>query len=793
MASQSIPHDSSYGHVTGQSVFIDDRAPQRGELQVGLVTSPVAHGRLRGIDVSAALALPGVRGVFTAKDLHHNIWGTIIQDQPMLAQDEICYLGEPIAIIAAEDKASLLEAKKRVKLDIEVLPAILSIDEARRQKEFIAVERTIRRGDVEAVFKSAPHVLKGRFENKGQDHFYLESHACVVYPGEYGQLEVHSSSQHPTEVQHLVAEALGLNQNQVVCIVKRMGGGFGGKESQAAPFAAFAGLVALRLNHPARLILTKDEDMQTTGKRHPFQTDYTVAFDESGQVLGAEIHLFSDGGAYADLSTSVLERAMLHSDNAYYLPTAWITGRICKTHTPPNTAFRGFGGPQGVAVIEHIMEDIAIYLKRDAYEIRRLNAYQGEERNVTPYGQKLDNNVLPQLFEQLHQSSDYAERRAAIDAFNRQSRTQLKGLAITAVKFGISFTTRFLNQGNALVNVHRDGTVQLSTGATEMGQGVNTKMRQIAAAAFDIPPEQVIVMATSTERNHNTSPTAASSGTDLNGMAVEIACEQIRRRLAACVAQHFEKPVLQPLEEISVDENSPYEHIVFEKGELYDRHDPSKRISFAAAVNLTYLNRISLSGYGHFKTPGIGFDKEKGYGHPFLYFTNGVAMSEVVIDRFTGELKVLASEILMDLGRPINQAIDYGQVSGAFVQGMGWVTSENLVYNDKGDLLSHSPTTYKIPNVQDTPREFKINFLPNFEPKNVKGSKAVGEPPLLLGLSVWAAVKNALAYASSGELPQLKIPANAESILMELTRYKQAAHKEIEASESLSDHAAVIS
>lgn len=769
--SQSIPHDSSVGHVTGQSVFIDDRPFQRGELHVGLVTSPVAHGKLKAIDSSAAEALDGVVGVYTAKDLHHNIWGTIIQDQPLLAFDELCYVGEPIAIVAAESQAALKQAKKLVKLDIEVLPAILSIQDAKDQAQFIAVERTIRRGDLEAAFANAAHVLKGQFANKGQDHFYLESHACVVYPGEHGQLEVHSSSQHPTEVQHLVAEGLGLSQNQVVSIVKRMGGGFGGKESQAAPFAVFAGLVALKTKRPARLVLSKDEDMQTTGKRHGFQNDYAVAFDENGQIQGVEIHLFADGGAYADLSTSILERAMLHSDNAYYLPNVWITGRICKTHTPPNTAFRGFGGPQGVALIESIIEDIAIYLKKDAYEVRRLNCYQGE-RNTTPYGQVVENNVIPELFDKLYASSNYAERRAAVDAFNRQSHTQVKGLAITAVKFGISFTTRFLNQGNALVNVHRDGTIQISTGATEMGQGVNTKMAQIVAAQFDLLPSQVIVMSTSTERNHNTSPTAASSGTDINGMAAEIACQQIKSRLANCVAQHFEKPILQPLEEISLDDSIATEHIVFEKGEIYDRRDPSKRISFAAAVNLAYLNRISLSGYGHYKTPGIGFDKEKGQGKPFLYFTNGTAVSEVVIDRFTGEMKVLRTDILMDLGRMINPAIDYGQVTGAFVQGMGWVTTENLVYNDQGHLLSHSPTTYKIPNIQDTPREFNIEFLENEEPKNVRGSKAVGEPPLVLGISVWAAIKNALSYQSAGLLPQLRIPANSESILMELTRYR---------------------
>ncbi|MGV3526845.1 MAG: xanthine dehydrogenase molybdopterin binding subunit [Candidatus Sericytochromatia bacterium] len=769
MTGTSLKHDSSWGHVTGQSVFIDDRPPLRGELHVGVVGSPVAHGRILSIDTSAAAALPGVAGIYTAADLHHNVWGTIIQDQPLLAHDAVNFIGEPVVIVAAEDKATLREACKRVKIEVEALPALLSIDAARAAGAFIAVERKIERGDVDSALANAPHVLQGVFENKGQDHFYLESQCCVVYPGEYGTLEVHSSSQHPTEVQHLVAEALGLGQHQVSSIVKRMGGGFGGKESQAAPFAAFAGLVALKLQRPARLVLSKDDDMMITGKRHPFQSEYRVAFDAQGQIQALDVRLFSDGGAYADLSTSVLERAMLHSDNAYYLPAARIIGRICKTHTPPNTAFRGFGGPQGVAMIEHIVEDIAIHLGLDALDVRQRNVYQGE-RNLTPYGQVVENNVLPEILSQLEASSGYRARREAIDAFNAASTTQIKGLAITAVKFGIAFTTRFLNQGNALIQVQRDGTVQVSTGATEMGQGVNTKIRQIVAEAFGIAPEQVIVLATSTERNANTSPTAASSGADINGAAALLAAEQIKARLQAFVASHFLKPVRGFFDELELDPQAPAAAYEFLDGQIRHRDHPEQALSFPDAINMAYLNRVALSAHAFYKTPDIHFNKDTGEGHPFLYFTNGAALSEVLIDRFSGELKVMATEILMDLGRPINPSIDYGQVSGAFVQGMGWVTSENLVYGDKGQLLSHSPTTYKIPNIQDTPRDFKITFLSNHEPKNVRGSKAVGEPPLLLGLSVWAAIKNALSYRSAGELPRLKIPATAENILMELER-----------------------
>jgi xanthine dehydrogenase large subunit len=764
MKIKSLPHDSARGHVTGESLFLDDRPFQKGELHVGLILSPVAHGRIIGIDASEAQSLPGVAAVYTASDLHHNLWGTIIQDQPLLADKEINFLGEAIAIIAAEDRASLQAAKKLVKVEIETLPAILTIDQARAQESFIAVERTILKGEPDTHLAQSPHRIEGVFENKGQDHFYLESHISIVYPLENGQLEVHASSQHPTEVQHLVSEALGLKQSQVTCIVKRMGGGFGGKESQAATFSVYAALVALKLKRPARLALTKDEDMQATGKRHPFKDWYKVGFDDQGRIQALDVKLFADGGAFADLSTSILERAMLHADNAYHLPHARIVGRICRTHNTPHTAFRGFGGPQGVAMIENILEEIALYLGKDALDIRRLNCYVGETQ-TTPYGQTVINNTLPELFARLSESSNYYQRRKEITAFNAESKTHLKGLALTAVKFGISFTTRFLNQGNALVNIHRDGTVQVSTGATEMGQGVNTKILQIVAEAFAIDPQNVLILPTATDKNHNTSPTAASSGSDINGAAAQLACEQLQTRLKACVLAHWAQPERGPLEELTISGQEEIAQVVFESGNLVHKQEAQKRMSFVDAVNLAFLNRISLSGYGFYKTPIPGYDRDKGKGHPFLYFTSGVAACEVLIDRFTGELKILRSDVLMDLGRPINEGIDRGQVTGAFVQGLGWVTTENLVYSEAGALLSHSPTTYKIPNIQDTPREFNLELLENEEPLNVRGSKAVGEPPLLLGFVAWAAAKNALSHLKQGYNPPLRLPASSEEIL----------------------------
>jgi xanthine dehydrogenase large subunit len=601
----------------------------------------------------------------------------------------------------------------------------------------------------------------------------MESQATVVYPLENGQLEVHSSSQHPSETQHVVAHALGLDFSQVVCVVKRMGGGFGGKESQAAHFAAMAGLVAYKLNRPARLALTKDDDMMMTGKRHPFKNFYEVGFDDTGKITVLKVVIVANGGAYVDLTPSILDRAMFHADGCYYLENCYIEGKAVRTHQHSNTAFRGFGGPQGNMTIESIVEDIAHYLKKDAFEIRRLNLYGINDRNVTPYNQTVEHNVLPELFDKLHKSSEYQKRKNDIADFNKKNSGKLRGLSMTGAKFGIAFTTKFLNQGNALVNVHLDGTVQVSTGATEMGQGVNTKMQQIAATCFGIPHKAVVLMPTSTEKNHNTSPTAASSGADINGGAVFKACESIVHTLRWVFLQQHSGVVYDGIKSMPpVDLNADLSHVEFIDGNVIDQKT-KKSMAFKDLIKITYLNQFSLAGYAFYKTPDLGFDKSTHQGRAFNYFTNGAAVSEVEVDEYTGELKVLRTDILMDLGRPINPGIDIGQVSGAFIQGMGWVTTENLFYHQSGKLLSHSPTTYKIPNIQDTPRVFNIELLENHtNTRNVMRSKAVGEPPLLLGSSVWTAVKNALSYRSKDVLPHITSPATNEVILMELKRYE---------------------
>lgn len=760
---RNVVHDSARGHVTGESRYVDDIPPLHGELLADFVWSPFAHAKIKSINIDDAINIPGVAGVFTHRDLHHNQFGPIMKDEPLLAEELCAFRGQPIVVIAAETRAALAAAKNAVRIDFEELQPILTIDEAIAAKSFIGETRFIRRGDADAALAGAEHVLEGVFQNKGQDHFYLESQAAIVQPGENGALHVLSSTQHPTEVQEVIAHLLGLGMHQVVVSTKRMGGAFGGKEAQATHPAAMAALVAQQTRRPARIVYDKDTDMHVTGKRHPFQTRYRIGFDRGGEIVGAKIELYSQGGAFADLSLAVMARAMTHAENAYFIPNIEILGTVCRTNMPPNTAFRGFGGPQGVAAIENVMEEIAAFLKKDALDVRRANCYGADTRNVTPYGQIIRHNTLPRLFTELESHCDYRERVDAVRRFNAESKTHLKGLSMSAVKFGISFNTKFLNQANALVNVYLDGTVQVSTGATEMGQGVNTKIRQVVADELGVPIDRVLVMITSTEKNNNTSATAASSGADLNCAAALDACSRIRARLAEVASREIaarEKDV----------EGSP-ESIFFEDGAAWDERRPGTRLTFQELVGIAYKLRVPLGERGFYATPRIDWNWISGRGNPFLYFTMGTACSEVLIDRFTGELKVLRSDVLMDIGKPINPGVDRGQLVGGFIQGMGWVTTEELRYDDKGVLLSHSPTTYKIPNINDLPEVFNVGWIDVENPVNVARSKAVGEPPLLMAISVWTAVKHALTFVSNGDIPELRLPATNEEILMRLTQY----------------------
>jgi xanthine dehydrogenase large subunit len=573
---------------------------------------------------------------------------------------------------------------------------------------------------------------------------------------------VHSSTQNPTEIQVVVAEMLGVGQHRVVCNCRRMGGGFGGKETQAAIPAMLAALVAHKTGRAARTIYDKDEDMISTGKRHPYRNEWEVGFDDTGRILGLKTQFYSSGGASTDLSLAVLERTLLHAENAYYIADVDIRGRVCFTNYPSNTAFRGFGGPQAMAAMENVVGEVAQYLGVDLLEVQRRNLYGIGERNVTPYGQVLDRNHMPEIVDRLVASSDYLGRRKTIEGQNATDRLRVRGIALAPVKFGISFITRFMNQASALVNLYTDGTIQVSTGGTEMGQGLNTKIRQLVADEFGVSWERVLIMSTSTEKNANTSPTAASAGTDLNGAAALDACRQIKVRLAEFAARHFFGMHGKP-------KSSP-ESIAFENGVVFDRQDSSSRTEFGELCSAARRERIDLGAHGFYATPGIDFDRDTGRGTPFFYYTQGAAVAEVEIDRFTGELAVPRVDLLIDIGRSINPGVDRGQVIGGFIQGMGWVTAESLVYNERGELLSHSPTTYKIPAFTDVPRVFNCEFFPNDDNReNVARSKAVGEPPLMHAICVWSAVKHALSCIAPHQRIDLQLPATGEEVLRCLT------------------------
>ncbi len=772
---EAIPHDSARFHVTGSAAFLDDLPPLAGELFVDFVPAPIAAGRLQSIDAQEAMRLPGVMALFTAADLpiYHlpgrvNAFGPIFHDEPFLVADEISYVGQPVAVVAALDRHIARRAAAMVKLECEPSEPILSIDQAIAAGAFIGPRRVIRQGNVDAAFATAPHVLQGHLRTGGQEQLYFESQACIAIPGEGGSLRVIASTQNPSETQQVVAEALGLSLHQVVCECKRMGGGFGGKETQSAIPAVMAALVAHHTRRSARIVYRKDQDMIVTGKRHDYQTQYRAAFDDEGRLLAIDVEFHSNGGAFADLSTSVMERSMLHVDNAYRIPAARITGQVCRLNLPPNTAFRGFGGPQGVVVIENILQEIAITLGKDAWDIRRLNTYRDgdPQRSITPYGQVVRDHVLHETLDELERTSDYRRRIAEIARSHSSSDVTLRGIAMTQIKFGISFTTRFLNQGNALVNVFTDGSIQVSTGGTEMGQGLNTKIRQVVADQFGIDPDLVSLMNTSTEKNHNTSPTAASAGTDLNAMAATEACESIRRRMANYAAQRLADP------ERGLSPSA--EHIRFERGMVFDTRDPLSSLPFGIFCDSARRDRIDLGARGFYATPGVDFNRETGKGTPFHYFTTGAAVAEVSIDRLTGETTIDRVDLLMDVGKMINPGIDHGQIIGGFVQGAGWCTMEELVHDHQGCLLSTSPTTYKIPNITDFPLTFNLATIENTKHRiNVRRSKAVGEPPLMLGIAVWMAIKHALSCLDDKRsLYPLPLPATPAVILEAITKIR---------------------
>lgn len=747
-AARSLPHESAAAQVAGAAPYVDDLPELRGTLHAAPILSPVAHGRLRGLDAAAALGLSGVRGLVLAADVPGTpVFPTPAHDEPIFAQGEVHYAGQVIGLVVAETLQQARRAAAQVRPDIEPLPAMLDVRAALAAQSFVLPPVRVARGDAQAALARAPHGLQGRFEVGGQEHFYLEGQVAYAVPQEQGQWLVHASTQHPGEVQHWVAHALGLASHRVVVQCRRMGGGFGGKETQAGHVAVWAALAAHKFGAPVKLRLDRDEDFRITGKRHPFAYDYTVGFDDSGRLCGLELTMLVNCGFSADLSGPVADRAIFHADNAYFLEDVAITSYRLRTNLQSHTAFRGFGGPQGVIAIETLLGDIARALGRDPLEVRRANLYGTAERHTTHYGMQVEDNILSPLIDRLATSSAYHERRARIARWNAGSPLLKRGIALTPVKFGISFTATQFNQAGALVQVYTDGSVRVNHGGTEMGQGLHTKVAQIVAEELGVDVERVRATASDTALVPNASATAASSGTDLNGRAAQFAARQVRHNLAAFVAG---------LDGVGAGA------VRFEAGQVItERHTRS----WEAVVAAAYANRIQLWSDGFYRTPKIHYDKTTLSGRPFYYFAYGAAVSEVVIDPSTGEYRVLAVDILHDVGRSLNPAIDRGQVEGGFVQGMGWLTSEELVWSADGRLLTHAPSTYKIPTAGDLPARWRVDFWP--EPNredNVGGSKAVGEPPFMLAISVWEALRDAVSAARGGGAVQMDAPATPERV-----------------------------
>jgi len=751
-------HDSAQKHVTGGAVYIDDMPELPGTLHGALLLSPKAHARIRAIDTAAARAMPGVAAVVTAADVPGaNDIGPILRNEPMLAAGSVEYIGDPVAAVAADTLDQARAAARRIAVDYEELPAILSIEEALERRLFVCAPQIMRRGDPEAALAAAAHRVSGELRVGGQDHFYLEGQIALAVPQEGREIVVYSSTQHPTEVQHGVARVLGLPLSAVTAEVRRMGGGFGGKESQATIIAAQAALLAHAAGRPVKLRLPREEDMLATGKRHDFLIRYTVGFDDDGTIAALDMTLAARGGNIADLTPAVVTRALCHADNCYYLPHAIIRGYSCKTNTVSNTAFRGFGGPQGMVAIEAVIEAIAHHRGLPPETVRERNFYGRAPRNVTPYGQPVEDNVIAAVVAETARRAGWEERRAAVAAFNRSHPVIRKGLGFFPIKFGISFNMPSLNQAGALVHVYTDGSVHLNHGGTEMGQGLFVKVAQVVAEAFQIDLDRITVSATSTGKVPNTSATAASSGSDLNGMAALQAANTIKERLTEFAAGHF---------------NVPRETVRFADNKV---HVGNQAIDFGEMARLAWFHRVSLSSTGFYRTPKIRWDQETMTGHPFFYFSYGAAIAEVAIDTLTGEMRVLAADIVQDCGRSLNPAIDLGQIEGAFVQGMGWLTSEELWWDQAGRLRTVGPSTYKIPGSRDVPPEFRVHILenaPNRE-ETIFRSKAVGEPPLMLAISVWLAIRDAIASLADHRLmPRLDAPATPERILMAVDEIK---------------------
>ena len=750
---KNIEHESAVKHVTGKAIYTDDISEPKNLLHAVIGYSNCSKGVIKKIDYKDVLSSEGVVDIITEKDIEGiNDVGPIFKGDKIFTSKNIEYYGQPIFAVIAKTNNLAKKAALKVKIDLKISKPIVSIEEALKKKSFVLKPKHLTRGNIKDGFKKSDNILKGKLYSGGQDHFYLEGQIAMTIPQEDNNFLVYSSTQHPSETQQIIGKVLKQNYNSIHVIVRRIGGGFGGKETQSFLFAAITSIAAKKLSKPVKLRVDRDDDMIMTGKRHDFLFDYEVGFNNSGEILALKIMMASRCGISPDLSGAINDRAIYHIDNAYFLPNIEINSYRCKTNTVSNTAFRGFGGPQGMFCIENIIENIAQKLNREASEIRKINFYKDKIKNTTHYGMRITDNVIEDIFNKLIKKSNYKKRKAEINNFNKKNKVLKKGIAITPVKFGISFTTTHLNQGGALVHIYTDGSIHLNHGGIEMGQGLMTKLALVASNEFGLNYENIKISSTDTEKVPNTSASAASATTDINGAAIVNAINNIKSGLNEFIYDYFKTN-----SKIKYENNFVY----FDK----------RKISFKELINTAYLNRIPLSSSGFYKTDKINVNTKTLQGRPFLYFTYGAAVTEVIIDKLTGENKILQVDIIHDVGNSINKRIDKGQIEGGYIQGLGWLTTEEVSWKSNGVLTTHSPSTYKIPTAGETPFKFNVEIYDRGfnKEKVINRSKAVGEPPFMLAISSFIALKDAVYNANKGKNSEnLVAPATAENILKSL-------------------------